>query len=145
MKRRWIIRVLFMLPILLCLSGWGWSGTHKGSLFYIHERNECGFSTSEGVVRLEIYMDRTFLSPETRWESYSSQQRANYFFPSDPPSYLGFYIDHTEWAWGNEYSLAIPCWFLILIFSVVLFLVWRKNRPELNPKTSFPVESEQHD
>ena len=54
---------------------------------------------------------------------------------------------HTDFLWFSfsrvgydEFELAVPYWFLILIFSAVLFFVWRKTRPKLNPKMAFPVE-----
>lgn len=34
MVRRWIIRICFMLPILLCVGGWACGETHEGSIVY---------------------------------------------------------------------------------------------------------------
>jgi len=36
--------------------------------------------------------------------------------------------------------VAVPYWYIILIFFGLLFFVWRKTRPKINPATAFPVE-----
>jgi hypothetical protein len=40
----------------------------------------------------------------------------------------------------GQWMAAVPFWFLIVVFSAVLFVVWRKTRPKIDPKTAFPVE-----
>jgi len=57
-------------------------------------------------------------------------------------SFLGFFCIHSgrDGAAAERWIAAIPFWFPILIFSVVLFLVWRKTRPKIKAGGAFPVE-----
>jgi len=61
------------------------------------------------------------------------------FWPLGRPhgsSFLGFGFDGDD----NALFLSVPHWFLILVFFFVLFFVWRKTCPKINPKMAFPVE-----
>jgi hypothetical protein len=51
-KRRWFIRSIFMLPILLCIVGWGWSVGHTDEGWYCHEGYWVCCRTSSGFVNV---------------------------------------------------------------------------------------------
>jgi len=147
-----------MLPILLCVVGWGWSSVHFGRLTHAHAGAAVEFTTYSG-------------SFDVRWgdtERYEGWRCATVpiefeFVPSDfwtcdfqrfssanfyQFSYLGFY---SQMIGGGAYPypmrvLGVPYWFLIVVFSALLYVVWRKTRSKANPKSAFPVEVErQHE
>ena len=53
-------------------------------------------------------------------------------------NFLGFrYFHISDWT-GNWHVLKAPWWFLILVFSAILYVVWRKTRPRGTGR-AFPV------
>ena len=148
MKRRWFIRIVFMLPILLCLAGWGWSGTHHGVIAYRHNgRNVVGCDSFSGIVIVNYgwYGEARY----NGWYYEVNSTATAHFWPKDAPHFqyvLGFgfrQLEVTKVGDGTVtyiYDLAVPFWFFIVVFSAVLFFVWRKTRPKINPKSAFPVE-----
>ena len=130
MKRRWIIRSIFMVPLLLCIVGWGWSANHGGRIAYCYGNKAITYGTEWGCFEIG-YMLR---SPSDGWHCGASEL-APHFLP--PHSILGFVS--SSYAVMDWHVMLLPYWFLILVFSSVLFFVWCKTQTK--PKGgAFPVE-----
>ena len=144
MAKRWIIRSLFTLPIVLCLAGWGWSGWYQGGIVYARDHRGIILATMDGAVCL-----RGGWLP---WEGhgYAGEVHRNDpvgFWPesdADETCFLGFRWRHYSFtdprgAVCTVYGLTIPYWAPLLIFSLLLLLFWRKTRRRADPATAFPV------
>ena len=136
MKRRWIIRSIFMLPILLCIVGWEWSATHSFGMLYSHYDYFFCCNTYWGCVSA-TYQRFDLTSQPGAWDFAINSTDHHFLWASAnfTHQFLGF-------AYKVEphlYTLVAPYWFLILVFSGVLWIVWRRTRPK--PKGgAFPVE-----
>ena len=145
--RRWFIRSCFMLPILLCVGGWGWSGTHYSFIKYSHDGISKQLASSSGVVTVNFEGERgsrpLFEEPDG-WECGVTPVAPAQFWPKVDPalhlhSLFGFSIGGPFLFVRSGYEYSIPYWFLILVFSLTLFYAWRKTGPQKRP-TGFPVE-----
>ena len=135
MKRRWFIRSLFMVPILLCIVGWGWSVTHSTWVGY-HTNHYLLFAETEtGGVGLR----GTIIESEVTngWTFENNSQDERHLLNPEYISSLGFFVRH----FGSVTILVVPYWFLILVFSGLLWLVWRRTPPKPTGG-AFPVEVE---
>ena len=130
MKRRWLIRSIFMLPILLCIVGWCWSAGHGGWIGYYHGAEFVGCETFWGVVRLG-----TSGPGPGCCCGVDSAPEICFLLPNDPQTFLGF----GYFFISPERHVYVPYWFLILAFSAILFFVWRKTRTKPQGG-AFPVE-----
>ena len=140
MFRRWLLRILFLLPILLCLLGWTISGRYCCVLTYNPDaQNNYGVATSGGQVLLFCDHGRWLRG----WSYFASPQSLNFFIPILSPDYRRYFGFGTYFG-ADESGFAGPYWFLILFFSAPLYFVWRKTRPQPNPRTAFPVEVAPH-
>ena len=139
MKRRWFIRCLFMLPILLCVGGWAWGRMYNGYVRFTHDGSWIGCVQSDGVIGVGV--GGRFGLPNGWNHEVALRDGLRHFWrPWPDPAFLGFRISHHPQDMGGWYCLSLPYWFLIIVFSLVLFFVWRKTRPKLNPATAFPME-----
>ena len=143
MWRRWIIRSLFILPVLLCLAGRAWSGLYFGRVEYCHDSRFVLCEIMTGTVVVE-WGSRS--GSPNGWDN-AVRQEAIFWDTDNPdyPTFLGFSFSHVEFRGaivGNGYMLAVPFWFLILASSAVavLFVSWRMARPKGTPGGAFPVE-----
>ncbi len=147
-----------MLPILLCVVGWGWSGMQATTFYYSLDGRWMACGHGQGVVYVQLAWDGRI--PVGRripvgWLCLVSPVNPIRFWPTDQHNLndynlLGFYYCHNHYVSSYEYtpeasrassySLGVPYWFLIAVFSWVLFIVWRKTRPKLHPPSAFPVE-----
>src|ERR1035437_8125782 len=142
MVRRWIIRIVFMMPILLCVGGWGWSGMYHSSASYSHDGHWVGCGSGWGVVTVSL--GRWSGTPDG-WECDDAYKQDDFILePPDTPDshyFLGFRrLNHGLETPAYWYDFTVPYWFLIAMFSAVLFLVWRKTRPKIYRGGAFPVE-----
>ena len=134
MNRRWLIRILFMLPILLCAATWLWSGTHKGQISYTHGGVGGGFGTSRGVLGMAF---GTATRLPDGWDGRAGRHSPKYFPRYEPGSFLGFAAEYDRDS--TTFVVYMPCAFPLVVFSGLLFSVWRKTRPKANPNSAFPV------
>jgi len=144
MLQRWIIRSMFMLPILFCVGGWGWNGIHSGWVSYSsHNGDWIECATRAGLVgvgwgshiKMNVYNEG--------WRCVVKDATGDRFWPRDTPErhfFLGFDFHHYVDAGDQKSFLYAPYWFFILGFSVILYFVWQKTRPKPNPRKAFPVE-----
>ena len=145
MVRRWIIRGLFMLPVLLCVGGWVWSGFYQAGIWYWHAEKGLAVCTESGIVEVDVgtwngkltgrhyYVDRY---PNARLYPLDSHHRFLGFGCYQLDTDVGIDKSPSPLLWG----VSIPYWFLVFISAVLLWLVWRKTRPKPDPRTAFPVE-----
>jgi hypothetical protein len=135
MVKRWIIRGLFMLPLLIVVVGWGWSSRHSGSIEYAHHGQYVRCGTEWGGVFI-VSGNRT--RNTDGWEFSTIRLRS---FDLLPPRFtvvyyfLGFGLHSPI---GTAEKLLVPYWFLLLLIGTILFLVWRKTRPTIH--RAFQVE-----
>jgi len=143
MPNRCLIRSLFILPVLLCLAAWGWTGWYEAALDYMNGAGWITLDTAHGAVTLKRQMSvssdgynaAVFRTPSVR------------FWPeadADDLCFLGFRWVHESIVYGDGtahpyYSLTIPYWFPLLVFSLLLLGAWRKTRHRPDPATAFPV------
>ena len=140
MQRRWIIRGLFMLPVLLCIVGWVWGGGHVADVSYFHNGSFVHCSPSFGAVNISFGKGR---SRPDGWHGNVSSLDDIYLWPPQiyPHYILGFTYNYiTSSAW-NVYQFWVPFWALVICFASVFLFVWRRTLPKINPKIAFPIES----
>ena len=171
MLRCWIIRCMFMLPVLLCVVGWVWSGTHLAGIGYWRDYHATNLNIEKGGISIEqheilagsqkdgwscgvrsIIRDGSEFSEEpTYWPRVGEDRTfTRFFFAREVggcetfTTIVGFELDR---SFGGPpwFSFFVPFWFPILVFASVLIFVWRKTRPEPNPKMAFPVEVGGHE
>jgi len=133
MKRRWVIRLIFILPILLCLGGWGWSFTHNGRI----EMGRGGIWGSCGTIWGSVTIQYDHYAPPIGLQCDVYRESEAHLLLHPDIGFLGFGYSGPPYG---PHALFMPYWFLILVFSSVLFIVWRRTRPKVNPATAFPVE-----
>ena len=133
MKRRWLIRILFLLPIVLCAAGWAWSGTHVGEIGYTRGAG-CAVGTNGGVIGIAF---GSIMGGPNGWDGRVSGHSAHYFPPFEWGTFLGFGFEHGR---GPEvYIVFMPYALPLFVFSIVLIIVWRMTRVR-EPARAFPVE-----
>ena len=138
MFRRWLIRSLFMVPILLGLVGWEWSAGHSGEVWYQHDDLRVGGATGWGVLGVGTIDSRSGMfgaEPDGWICKVSPMAEIRFLLPNNSNVILGFGYG----SMPSSHQVEVPYWFLIVIFSVVLFFVWRKTRPKPQGG-AFPVE-----
>ena len=132
MKRRWLFRSFFILPILLCIIGWWWSVAHGCRFGCSYVGYYVGLGTEWGSVAL-IYDSSDQGPPD--WTLEMPPLSAAHFI--HPRSFLGFSYRTPN---PTRRAIVVPYWFLMLVFSGILWFVGRKTRPKPNPATAFPIE-----
>jgi len=155
MTRRWLIRSLFILPLLLCVVGWGWSMWHQGRIRGSHGNYFFVGATKYGVIELECGRWPVFPGSRTEW-GYDSLPWGLAAFPehwpglppnvcecrSRPFAFMGLRYWYYARGIDGEYDsrwLQVPYYLLVLLFGLVLFFAWRKTRPRTT-YGAFPVE-----
>jgi len=130
MWRRWIIPGLFILPILLCASGWVTSTKHFYSIRYCHNGYYVAGDVTWGSITLQCSGDSGL---SNGWRCEALPQAHARFWPmrADPENhvYFGFGLNRDVYLGHHAYILCLPCWFVIVISSAVLYIVWRKTHP----------------
>ena len=135
-----------MLPILLCMAGWLWSVSQDGSILYFNHGRSVRCDSLWGVIGIRWSTNNL---TSYGWEKDVIPEEAHFWPGRNPDSqsflgldfrYFQFGTGHSQFGTGDLYVLDVPYWLLIVVFSTVLFFVWRKTRPKPNPKTAFPVE-----
>ena len=144
MAKRWIIRGIFLLPVLLCLAGWGWSGWYDGAVSFKRSHRWIELRTEYGAVYL-VGGWHSWLSDGCE-SGIAGTDSVRLWPEPDAVStcVLGFRWRHFSFNDGDGrvfsgYALVIPYWFPLLVSSLLLLLVWRKTRYRPDPATAFPV------
>ncbi|MEI8196438.1 MAG: hypothetical protein WCI73_11055 [Phycisphaerae bacterium] len=143
MWRRWIIRCLFILPLLLCVVGWVLSGWYDlGAGYGCYRKHAVGCVLEPGCVGMGWWRG----SSQEGWFCNVGTHNPSFWLPEylRSHSFLGFVVYHYEvisFTSGFKfYSVYVPFWFLILLSAAVLFIVWRKTRPKNQQLRAFPLE-----
>src|ERR1035437_5317203 len=146
--KRWIIRSFFIGLLLLCVGGWVWRAYYDGTFQY----GRGALSEKATSVKCLIWrgqIDVMFIQNDGQflddgWQSNVTEAHTQ-FWPSDDfrtSHYgLGFAIGHVNNKFtGQEFwELGVPFWFLVVVSSLTLWLVWRKTRAKAKAR-AFPVE-----
>ena len=116
MWRRWIIRGLFMLPILLCAGGWVWSITHVAFLGYFPDEHMVGLDVGDGTIGLFFGQQKIFKN----WIVSTTTNNSGIDRGETICSFIGFGIEHSHGTFvdgttsDDGYRIGCPCWFPIL-------------------------------
>ena len=127
MTRRWIIRSIFTLPLLLCLAGWGWSVDHDAWF---------GGRSTTHYIFVGTYGGRIFINA-----GRDSSAPAHFFAESLPrprefwptygkihPHLLGFDTYHDSTPSMDYRVLGMAYWALLILAGVLMFFAWRQTR-----------------
>jgi hypothetical protein len=144
MLKRWLIRSVFMLPLLLSVVGWGVSGWYHCHLDYSKFPYSYCVGTSWGTVSICRYTYGSDYPYPIGWDYQAMPNPSVRFWPeitfaSAPPHFLGFSLFHGSVGFAYADVLDAPYWFLILLFGIALLFVWRKTRKPIELR-AFPVE-----
>jgi len=123
-----------MLPILLCLCAWGWSRSHLILVEYCHHGRFVACTSLWGTIGVKWGIDT---GEPDGWLCRTVLQLQAHFWPVD--FFWGFRYFHGRITTQTLHLLKAPWWFLIVVFSLILYVVWRKTRPR-GPGRAFPVE-----
>ena len=135
-KKRWLLRGVFLLPLLLAAAGWLWSGTHWGYVEYVHEGRGVWCWSEQGVLYAGLWRG---VSTASGWHvGVDPLDPARYWPESDPQSWLGFeHVSGPDW---DRYWVTVPYWFVLLASGGVLAVVWRLTRAKPLAGRGFPVQ-----
>ncbi len=127
-----------MVPILLCLGAWGWSRSHSTWIGYGHHGRFVMCESWWGSA--DVQWGTNTGEPDGWWCQIEPQTYAQ-FWPDyrGVNSFLGFRYSDRHNMTHTSTRLGAPWWFLIIVFSAILFVVWRKTRPRGTGR-AFPVE-----
>ena len=141
MVRRWLIRSLFLLPLVCVVGVWMTSYWQVASI----TRNSDGrrwhlaivWGECEGQLAPVEYNEvRTW-----KWFNQPVQNGDGIGLNSqmEPYGFAGFGFTRYQASWGVFWDVKIPLWFPTLLSTLLLWFVWRKTRPRLEGR-AFPVE-----
>jgi len=129
-----------MLPVLLCVVGWGWSVGHVTFVGYWSAKHGIDLCTRWGGISAEWATERD--TSGLGWDGGGFKAVEHFWWPPEyGTSFLGFRFQHLCLVLpypDDSYYVFVPYWFLIVIFGFILFLVWRKTRP-MKSGQGFPV------
>ena len=152
MKRRWIIRGIFIALLTLSVGGWVTSARYSCNAQFWHGNCGIGAGATQGAVGFyfiqqdgSIAVKRLHYTchrrPDIRfWPKYSL---AGPTHPSGEESFyslLGFAGGHRVHQPLESWSFSLPYWFLTLLSAAALWFAWLRTRPDLDPRTAFPIE-----
>ena len=130
--KRWAIRGLFVLPVVLCVGGWLESCHDEDAFGY--DGTPSGFYVASQGGSLALVYRQTPVSPGWWFERQYFRERT--VIHTGDRYFLGFgYVRYPKSGW-----FAVPYYFLVVVFSVFLFFVWRKTGKR-KPVGAFPVEA----
>ncbi len=141
---RWVIHGVFIFLILLCAGGWVESYGHVDYFGWCRDRYAYDISSRAGSMTLLYSVTLAYITDARdpvgwRWDRAPIMPENRSLFRQDPRVFCGFGYGHAEGALSDERWVAVPYYFLILVFSGVLLIVWRKTRPR-KVGGAFPVE-----
>jgi len=152
MIRRWLIRCLCLLPLAVCVAGWGWSysrwayGGYEGG---VQENWRLGWVGIDrgwifaGIQHGDIQWGHVPMNSRSEWfllAAETTHDNTNLLFGGDGTvsECLGFFWTRFTYRANYSYALRIPFYFPTLLFCSLLLLVWRKTGQK-KPGGAFPV------
>ena len=134
MVKRWGIRSVFLLPLLLCLAGWGTS--YYWWIQYVQTgRPSCTVESFHGALVFERE------AAELTGGFKCGRITPEMVEMEDPVfRFLGFgFLLHDTPDLADMRIIEVPYWFLVLVPAICFFVAWRKTRARNDPRTAFPV------
>ncbi|MCL2639256.1 MAG: hypothetical protein FWD53_00270 [Phycisphaerales bacterium] len=150
MKRRWLIRAIFITLLTLSLTGWVFSALYFCTASLWRGHREIKVMTAQGGVCFHSIRYNGSVTgnhwnyfccyyPTQFWPAYSVKRNSGWGF-----YFFGFGYSHSDRlsykVMAFNQTVTLPFWFFILLSAAGLWFVWRKTRPKLDPRTAFPVE-----
>jgi len=147
MLKRWLLRILFLLPILLSAAGWVESYGHQDACNYFTPEHDYYVESKGGCVHVGCFTAATIFDPAILgWHHFRGP------LPETDRDILlpdGYYGERLFWGFGCAYRhpiiglydtfLCVPYYFLLLLSTLAALLVWRKTRPRPILR-AFPIE-----
>jgi hypothetical protein len=142
MLRRWIIRSLALAIFALCVTAW--MGSYFGYIHISYDGKTHSWYVPLVDGELESFDSHYNLSPRHGWdiafglhqEKMRFQMQLEYWIT--PFHRLGFAWQPPTGPYDAR-RIMIPLWFPTTLSAAILYLLWRKTRPQYNAK-GFPVE-----
>ena len=143
-NKRWLLRGVFLLPLLLAAAGWLWSGTHRSHVGYVHEERVVWCGSGSGVLGVELGWDHAMdpALPNGWYGGTRPIDPARYWPEARPNSWLGFGFAHFSVRDPDldQYVVVVPYWFVLLASAGVFMWVWRRTRPRPELAQGFEVQ-----
>jgi len=148
MTRRWLIRCLFLLPMVLSVAGWGSSYVYSLSTSWFDGQYHKSMCTLSNWA-LEIYGGQILVtwdwaSDERTWrfavDRLVSDELAGMkaYLDDQGVGFLGFRKGRFTNAHG-QWFVSVPFWAPTILSGLALTAVWRRTRSH-RPTGAFPVE-----
>ena len=134
MKKRWILRGMFIALLALCLGAWGVSYWRDCKITYFSDQiYSCSIET--GRLSIQRFDIGVRFNHTLSWHSFPPSSSDGY----DTSVHTIFhFLGFAVFRMPAGMSVTIPFWFLTLLATLLLWLVWRKTRPKLKGG-AFPV------
>jgi len=139
MKRRWLIRSMFITLLLLSLAAWAWSHPYGYTAGLKNGPYSLGTGLSDGVW-LFAFGKGGDARQGFQFEKLGWSLPADFSLLPSTHSFLRFLIGNESSSGISQFIVGVPLWFLTSMLTLTLIYVWRKTRPKPNPATAFPVE-----
>jgi len=146
MFKRWLIRSVFMLPLLLCMMlciiVWRRSYAYEYG-FERLDSTSYGFNITSGRIEMGWFSLTGVVSPT--WYHYCEpidpSGRTNSMVHVVNGHVFGFALRHDS---PDVWIIHVPFWVLTILFGFSPLFVWwmtrPKTRPKVDPKRAFPVK-----
>jgi hypothetical protein len=141
MIRRWFIRGLALSLLTLCVVAWVLSHFQGVGVARFGCRHPQRLELECGTISYYLDTSSNLLPNGADWvwlHWRADPQRMDYLYRIADIRCLGFAYRPTP-AWAQSWVVFIPFWCPTVIFSLLVWLGWRKTRPKYSGK-AFPVE-----
>ena len=134
MLRCWIIRGIFIGLLMLCVGWWVESYGHSDEVTYISSGGRgCTIFSDKGGLRLVIHL-RNEICTGWIFDHQTTNPAQRRVVLTGEEFFLGFGYARNCGPGFDCQWLYIPYYFLVLLFSLASYYVWRKTRPKVAPK-----------
>lgn len=145
MLRRWIIRSLSLTLVLFVLTAWVASYWDTATLVHYTPMGPDGSGQNGFLVirtgHISFLREGPLLSADwhagltsNTFTHWWVPQFLDYYFADAKYRFLGFYFDI-----GITQFVSLPLWFPTLLSAGLLWLIWRKTKPN-PPGRAFPID-----
>jgi hypothetical protein len=139
MTRRWYIRPLVLLPVLLLLLAWGRSAYHNDRVAFGRKHTCVGIAQGAGILTLQFYSSSNPLMIGPKY--YHSTLPQAYFWPPTTTTVwqgLGYVTDRFSDGW--MIGICLPFWLLLLPCSALALYTFHLTRHPPRRPSAFPIE-----
>ena len=135
MKKRWLIRSLFLLPLVCVVAAWVGSYFATFSFDKWFEGRERHMGAVQGLIHLEEGSNDGLPDTPLQIHVYSGKKITDSVAIG---AKFGFYAGKFPFT-RDSFMIVFPLWLPTLLLAAVNWIVWRKTRAKPIGK-AFPVE-----